>query len=72
MTQHNEGDTSEPQYISYNNSWGAPVPMPVEDANLDGEGISHYNLPFDIVIEEEGAFSLFKRGLECDRLKKNV
>lgn len=33
--------------------------MPVEDAILGGESLSQYNLPFEIVIEEEGAFFFF-------------
>jgi hypothetical protein len=45
-----------------NNPWGAPVPMPIDDADEEnGNCITNFEIPIEVVVEEEGGGVLHPR-----------
>lgn len=55
------------------NPWGAPVPMPMDDGEEEGgSSFSNFEIPIDVVVEEEGGGILHPRDyrIRCSVLDK--
>jgi hypothetical protein len=62
--QGNDADSGAyyaPGASATHNPWGASVPMPMDDGEEEGGNFSNFEIPIDVVVEEEGGGILHPR-----------